>query len=64
MERGEARERELTVAIASVRNAPLSAATLMFGGTPSVVGQLAPSPRDASVRVCTSIERKPASSKK
>ena len=52
--------------IASVRKRPPSAATRMFGRITrkSVVGQLAPRLWDASVSVCTSIERKPVSSEK
>ncbi len=54
------------ITIASVRKAPLSAATRMFGRITraSVRGHDAPSPREASVSVCTSIERKPASIEK
>ncbi len=54
------------ITIASVRNAPASAATRMLGRITrmSVVRQLAPRFSDASVSVCTSIERKPASSEK
>ena len=54
------------ITIASVRNEPASAATRMFGRItrPSVVRQVAPRLRDASVSVCTSIARKPASSEK
>ena len=54
------------ITIASVRKAPLSAATLMFGRItrPSVVRQDAPRLCEASVSVCTSIARKPASSEK
>ena len=54
------------ITIASVRNAALSAATRMFGRITrtSVVRQLAPRLCDASVSVCTSIARKPASSEK
>ena len=54
------------ITIASVRNEPASAAARMFGRITltSVVGQRAPRLCDASVSVCTSIERKPASSEK
>ena len=54
------------ITIASVRKAPAMAATRMFGRITrnSVVGQLAPRFCDASVSVCTSIARKPASSAK
>ena len=54
------------ITIASVRNAPESAATVMFGRMtrPSVVRQLAPRLCDASVSVCTSIDLNPASSAK
>ena len=51
------------ITIASARKQPLSAATLMFGRitVPIVLTQPAPRLRDASVSVCTSIARKPAS---
>ena len=54
------------ITIARVRNAPLNAATLMFGRITraSVVRQVAPRFSEASVSVCTSIARKPASSEK
>ena len=54
------------ITIARVRNEPASAATRMFGRITCtiVVGQLAPRLCDASVSVCTSIARKPASSAK
>ena len=54
------------ITIASVRNDAASAAERMFGRITfrSVVGQLAPRLCDASVSVCTSIDRKPASSEK
>ena len=54
------------ITIASVRNAPPSAAARMFGRITrtSVVAQLAPRLCEASVSVCTSIARKPASSEK
>ncbi len=54
------------ITIASVRNDPASAAALMFGRMTRniVVVQRAPRLCDASVSVCTSIDRKPASSVK
>src|SRR5581483_5114460 len=54
------------ITIASARNEPASAAARMFGRITrtSVTGQLAPRLCDASVSVCTSIDRKPASSEK
>ena len=52
--------------IASVRKDPASAAERMFGRMTlrSVVPQRAPRLCEASVSVCTSIDRKPASSEK
>jgi hypothetical protein len=52
--------------IASVRNEPARAAALMLGRITrkSVVGQPAPRLCEASVSVCTSIERNPVSSEK
>ncbi len=52
--------------IASVRKDPASAAERMFGRITlkSVVPHRAPRLCDASVSVCTSIDRKPASSEK
>src|SRR4051794_1214221 len=54
------------ITIASVRNAPDSAACFTFGRITrrSVVRHVAPSDCDASVSVCTSIARKPASSER
>ena len=54
------------ITIASVRNDAASAAARMFGRITlsNVLGQLAPRLCDASVSVCTSIDRKPASSEK
>ena len=54
------------ITIASVRNAPASAAVRMFGRITrnSVVRHVAPRLCEASVSVCTSIARKPESSEK
>ena len=54
------------ITIASVRNEPASAAALMFGRITrtSVVGQPCAEALRASVSVCTSIARNPASSEK
>jgi hypothetical protein len=54
------------ITMARVRNEPASAAALMLGRITrhSVVGHPAPRLWDASVSVCTSIERKPVSSEK